>query len=161
MLGSPVKSWHWLQNSVPRLRTLLFKVDIYYQCALCLNSGEVTYFLWFQGRQQIAANVIECRLVRCAPLYVIDIINNKARYNEIDAKYRQMAFQSVPTNPYLEFLVKQNWCKFRRVQVRVLLFFPIRSKQFSDEFEQKFPELSWAKLKRFRVKLSWGNSILS
>ena len=70
MLGSPVKSWHWLQNSAPRLRTLLFKVDIYYQCALCLNSGEVTYFLWFQGRQQIAANVIEYRLVRCAPLYV-------------------------------------------------------------------------------------------
>ena len=41
------------------------------------------------------------------------MINNKARYNQIDAKYRQMAFQSVPTNPYLEFLVKRNWCKFR------------------------------------------------
>ena len=24
-----------------------------------------------------------------------------------------MAFQSVPTNPYLESLAKQNWCKFR------------------------------------------------
>ena len=43
----------------------------------------------------------------------IDMINNKARYNRIDAKYRQMAFRSVPTNPYLESLVKQNWCKFR------------------------------------------------
>ena len=38
----------------------------------------------------------------------IDIINNKARYNRIDAKYCQMAFRSVPTNPYLESLVKQN-----------------------------------------------------
>ena len=37
----------------------------------------------------------------------------KARYNRIDAKYRQMAFRSVPTNPYLESLVKRNWCKFR------------------------------------------------
>ena len=26
---------------------------------------------------------------------VIDIINDKARYNRIDAKYRQMAFRSV------------------------------------------------------------------
>ena len=42
----------------------------------------------------------------------IDIINNKARYNRIDAKYRQMAFRSV-ANPYLESLVKRNWCKFR------------------------------------------------
>ena len=45
----------------------------------------------------------------------IDIINNKARYNGIDAKYQRMAFRSVPTNPYLEFLVKQKWCKFRRL----------------------------------------------
>ena len=49
----------------------------------------------------------------------------KARYNRIDAKYRKLAFQSVPTNPYLEYLVKQNWCKFRdsACTVRVLLFF--------------------------------------
>ena len=32
----------------------------------------------------------------------IDIINNKARYNQIDAKYHQMAFRSVLTSPYLE-----------------------------------------------------------
>ena len=37
---------------------------------------------------------------------LIDIINNKARHNQIDAKYRQMAFQSFPTNRYLESLVK-------------------------------------------------------
>ena len=43
----------------------------------------------------------------------IDIIKNKARYNRIDAKCRQMMFRSVPTNPYLESLVKWNWCKFR------------------------------------------------
>ena len=43
----------------------------------------------------------------------IDMINTKASYNQINAKYQQMAFQSVPTNPYLESLVKQNWCKFR------------------------------------------------
>ena len=43
----------------------------------------------------------------------IDIINNKARYNQIDAKKCQMAFRSVPTNPYLESLVMQNWCDFR------------------------------------------------
>ena len=43
----------------------------------------------------------------------IDLINSKARYNKVDAKYRQMALQSVPTNPYLESLAKQNWCKFR------------------------------------------------
>ena len=30
-------------------------------------------------------------------LFTIDIINNKARHNLIDAKYEQMAFQSVPT----------------------------------------------------------------
>ena len=41
----------------------------------------------------------------------IDIINNKAKYNQIDAKYQQTALQSVPTNLYLKFLVKQNWCK--------------------------------------------------
>ena len=40
----------------------------------------------------------------------IDVINNR-----INTKYRQMAFQSVPTNPYLESLVKQNLCKFRRL----------------------------------------------
>ena len=45
----------------------------------------------------------------------IDIINNKARYNQIYAKYHQMTFRSVPTNPYLESLVKRNWCKFRRL----------------------------------------------
>ena len=43
----------------------------------------------------------------------IDMINNRARYNPIDAKYQQMAFRSVRTNPYLESLVKLNWCKFR------------------------------------------------
>ena len=43
----------------------------------------------------------------------IGVINNKARYNQIDAKYRQMVFRSVPTNPYFESLVKPNWCKFR------------------------------------------------
>ena len=50
-----------------------------------------------------------------------DIINNKARYNWIDAKYRQMVFRSVPTIvptiPYLESLVKQNWCKFRGLRL--------------------------------------------
>ena len=30
-----------------------------------------------------------------------------------DAKYRQIAFQSIQNNPYLETLVKQYWCKFR------------------------------------------------
>ena len=43
------------------------------------------------------------------------MINNKARYNQIDAKYQQMAFRSVTANPYLESLVKQNWCKFREL----------------------------------------------
>ena len=36
----------------------------------------------------------------------IDMINNRARYNRIDAKCRQMAFRSVPTNPYLASLVQ-------------------------------------------------------
>ena len=49
----------------------------------------------------------------CYFVHQIDIINNKARNNRINAKYHQMAFRSVPTNPYLEFLVKQNRCKFR------------------------------------------------
>ena len=48
-------------------------------------------------------------------LNAIDIINNKARYNPIDAKYWQMALRSVLTTPYLECLVKQNWCKFREL----------------------------------------------
>ena len=39
---------------------------------------------------------------------LIDIMNNRVRYKRIDAKYQQMAFESVPTNPYLESLVKRN-----------------------------------------------------
>ena len=41
--------------------------------------------------------------------------HNKTSDNRIDAKYCQMAFRSVPTNPYLEYSVKQNWCKFKVV----------------------------------------------
>ena len=44
---------------------------------------------------------------------LFDIINKKARYNGINVKYWQMAFWSVPTNQYLESLVKQNQCKFK------------------------------------------------
>ena len=29
--------------------------------------------------------------------FTIEIVNNKAKYNPMDAKYQQMAFQSVPT----------------------------------------------------------------
>ena len=43
----------------------------------------------------------------CYFVHQIDIINNKARNNRINAKYCQIAFRSVPTNPYLESLVKQ------------------------------------------------------
>ena len=31
-------------------------------------------------------------------VFIIEIINKKARHNRIDAKYYQMAFRSVPTN---------------------------------------------------------------
>ena len=44
---------------------------------------------------------------------VPDIINNRAKYSQIDAKYQQIGFWSVTTNTCLESLVKQNWCKFR------------------------------------------------
>ena len=54
-----------------------------------------------------------CITLKLSVSAAIDIINNKARYNRIDAKYQQMAFWSAPTNPYLESLVKQNWSKFR------------------------------------------------
>ena len=47
--------------------------------------------------------ICESRIVN-----LIDMINNKAMYNQINAKYQQMAYISVPTNPYLESLVKQN-----------------------------------------------------
>ena len=53
--------------------------------------------------------------------YKIDIINNKARYNRIGEKYRQMAFRSVPTNSW-------NPCSNKTAcTVQVLLFFPIVS----------------------------------
>ena len=39
---------------------------------------------------------------------LINIINKKARYNLIDAKYHKMTFPTNPTNPYLKSLVKLN-----------------------------------------------------
>jgi hypothetical protein len=50
---------------------------------------------------------------QCLLWFKIYYLHNKARYNQIDAKYCQMVFWSVPTNPYLESVVKQNWCKSR------------------------------------------------
>ena len=54
------------------------------------------------------------------------MINNKARYNQIDAKYQQMAFRSVPTthiwNPWsnkTDANLEDSACT-----VRMLLFFP-------------------------------------
>ena len=52
-------------------------------CTVFKLTGEVTYFLWFQGRQQIAANVIESRLVPCAPLYVKEVNNILAYLKEV------------------------------------------------------------------------------
>ena len=49
---------------------------------------------------------------------ISDIINSKARYNRIDAKYRPITFRSVSADPYLELLVKRNWCKFRGLCLR-------------------------------------------
>ena len=47
-------------------------------------------------------------------VYYIEIINNKARHNLINVKYRQMAFQSARWRCSWEFfgnpLVKRKWC---------------------------------------------------
>ena len=63
----------------------------------------VGFFTGNEGRHSFTAKIPSKKTNRR-----IDILNNKARYNQSNAKYCQMAFRSVPTNPYLEYLVKQN-----------------------------------------------------
>ena len=59
----------------------------------------------------------------CTLKFTIDIINNKAKYNPIDVRYQQMAFRSVPINPYLDSLVKQNWCRSRELCLHSAIVF--------------------------------------
>ena len=60
------------------------------------------------------------------------MIDNKARYNQIYAKYGQMAFGSVPTNLYLEDWSNKTDASLEdsAYTVLMLLFFPIVSVNF-------------------------------
>ena len=92
------------------------------------NSKLCVYCIFIASDVMLQKEIKEKKLI----ILTVDIISNKARYNWIDTKYRQMAFSSVSSNPYLESLVKKTDANLddSACTAWVLLFFPIFWKQF-------------------------------